>query len=159
MDMKRALVKFYEDRDEDVVFFESVSNFKYHPHMVINSVPIAKEVGDIAPIYFKKAIQECEMEWSNNKKLVELAGKGVRRAIPKGLPYFSVDFGLQDGFAHIIEDHKLFPNNFAQEIIGGMLDLDHSLWRKPRRENPELLREKASKFSESFKKYNPTKQE
>ena len=62
----------------------------------------------------QKAIQECETEWSNNKKLVELHGKGLRRAVPKGLEYFSVDFGLQDGYAHVIEDLKLFPNNFAQ---------------------------------------------
>jgi hypothetical protein len=57
------------------------------------------------------------MEWSTNKKLVELAGKGVRRAIPKGLPYFAVCFGDDDGFGHVIEEEKDFPNNFAQVSV------------------------------------------
>jgi hypothetical protein len=43
-----------------------------------------------------------------------LSGKDVRRAVPKGLPYFAVDFGLDSGFAHVIEDEKMFPRNFAQ---------------------------------------------
>lgn len=62
----------------------------------------------------QKAILECETEWSSNKKLVDLSGKGVRQAVPKGLPYFFVDFGLQPGYAHVIEDEKIFPQNFAQ---------------------------------------------
>jgi len=62
----------------------------------------------------QKAILECETEWSTNKKLVDLGGRDVRKAVPKGLPYFAVDFGMQSGFAHVIEDEKEFPNNFAQ---------------------------------------------
>jgi hypothetical protein len=65
-------------------------------------------------LYLQKAILECETEWTTNKKLVDLSGKDVRRAVPKGLPYFSVDFGLDSGFAHVIEDEKMFPKNFAQ---------------------------------------------
>ncbi len=59
---------------------------------------------------------ECESEWSDNKKLVELAKKGgdIRRAIPKGFSYFAVDFGLQSGYAHVIEDEQRFPANFAK---------------------------------------------
>lgn len=57
---------------------------------------------------------ECESEWSSNKKVVDLKGKNVRKAIPKGLPYFAVDFGMQPGYAHVIEEKRLFPNNFAQ---------------------------------------------
>lgn len=57
------------------------------------------------------------MEWSNNKKLVDLRGRDVRRAVPKGLPYFSVDFGMDSGFAHVIENERLFPQNFAQVIL------------------------------------------
>lgn len=57
---------------------------------------------------------ECETEWSNNKKVVDLAGRDVRKAVPKGLPYFFVDFGMQSGYAHVIEDNRLFPTNFGQ---------------------------------------------
>lgn len=62
----------------------------------------------------QKAIMECEHEWAQNKKLVDLKGRDVRRAVPKGLPYFFVDFAMDAGFAHVIEDEQEFPNNFAQ---------------------------------------------
>lgn len=48
---------------------------------------------------------------------MDLSGKDVRRAVPKGLPYFAVDFGLDSGFAHVIEDEKMFPKNFAQVCL------------------------------------------
>ncbi|XP_021916125.1 CWF19-like protein 2 isoform X2 [Zootermopsis nevadensis] len=147
---------FMEKLDLDVVFFETAVYLQKFPHMILECVPMPRETGDLAPIYFKKAILECETEWATNKKLVDLKGKNVRRAIPKGLPYFAVDFGLESGFAHVIEDEKMFPKNFAQEIIGGMLDLDHSLWRKQRRENFDMQRKKVLQFAEWWKTYDFT---
>lgn len=104
----------FRDIDHDVVFFENAMNFKYYPHMVIHCVPIPYESGNLAPIYFKKAILECEKEWAQNKKLVDFNKMDVKRVIPKGLPYFMVHFGMDNGFAHVIEDEKYFPMNFAQ---------------------------------------------
>ncbi|GLH06534.1 CWF19-like protein 2 homolog [Gryllus bimaculatus] len=154
---RKALVAMFLEQDQDCVFFESAMHLRRFPHMVLECVPVPREVGDTAPIYFKKAIMESEAEWSMNKKLVDLKGKGVRRAVPKGLPYFAVDFGNDDGFAHVIEDERLFPENFAQEIIGGMMDLDHSLWRKQRRENFDTQRKKVIDFAEMWKKHDITK--
>ena len=34
--------------------------------------------------------------------------------VPPGFPYFSVDFGLDGGFAHVIEDEQLFPHYFGK---------------------------------------------
>lgn len=104
----------FKDQDEDVVFFESAMRLQNMPHMVWNCVPVPIEIGDTAPIYFKKAIMECETEWAINKKVVDLSSKDIRRAVPKSLPYFAVDFGMQGGYAHVIEDEKLFPYNFAE---------------------------------------------
>jgi hypothetical protein len=59
---------------------------------------------------------EAEKNWAQNKPIVDLRGKGVRKSLPKGLPYFSVDFGLEDGFAHIIEDKEAFPSYFAKVL-------------------------------------------
>lgn len=66
-------------------------------------------------LYLQKAINESEGEWSDNRKLLELnASNGdIRRALPKGFAYFAIDFGLQPGYAHIIEDEQRFPRNFA----------------------------------------------
>ena len=34
--------------------------------------------------------------------------------IPKGLPYFAVEFGLDGGFAHVIEEEESFPYYFGK---------------------------------------------
>ncbi|XP_050312111.1 CWF19-like protein 2 homolog [Anthonomus grandis grandis] len=146
-DVRRQLVRLFEARAEDVVFFEVAAGFHRYPHMVLECVPLPKSEAELAPIYFKKAIDESETEWAQNKKLVSLKGRDVRRAIPKGLPYFSVSFGMEEGFAHVIEDERMFPANFAQEIIGGMLDLHHSKWRKPAREKFDVQSKRVLEFS------------
>lgn len=97
--------------------------------------------------------------------------------IPKGFSYFAVDFGLQPGFAHVIENETLFPANFArvsrlcqhfrqvhssietyrfEEVIGGVLDLHHNLWRKPQRESFEEQLKKMQKLKELWKPYDWT---
>lgn len=77
-------------------------------------MPLPRDVGDMAAIYFKKALLDCEAEWSMNKKVVDLKGKNIRKGVPKGLPYFWIDFGMDPGFAHVIEDQQLFPRTFAE---------------------------------------------
>ncbi|KAF5285480.1 hypothetical protein FQR65_LT13225 [Abscondita terminalis] len=156
LNFRKALTKMFRSKEEDVIFFETAMFLHRHPHMVLHCIPVPKEQGDLAPIYFKKAIDESEMEWATNKKLVSLAGRDVRRAIPKGLPYFSVSFGMDEGFAHVIEDQRLFPMNFAQEIIGGILDLHHSKWRKPKMQRFEEQKQRVLEFSAEWKKYDCT---
>uniref|UniRef100_UPI00398EC46A CWF19-like protein 2 n=1 Tax=Pristiophorus japonicus TaxID=55135 RepID=UPI00398EC46A len=105
----------------------------------------------------KKAIMEADEEWSMNKKLVDLSARDIRRAVPKGLAYFSVDFGLKGGFAHVIENEVKFPFYFGKEIVGGMLDLEPRRWRKPIRENFDDQRKKVLQFSHWWKPYDCTK--
>ncbi|NXM65612.1 C19L2 protein, partial [Serilophus lunatus] len=111
---RNALVKMFEAKDLDCVFLETNMSMKKRYHMVYECIPLPKEVGDMAPIYFKKAIMESDEEWSMNKKLIDLSSKDIRKSVPKGLPYFSVDFGLQGGFAHVIEDQHSFPHYFGK---------------------------------------------
>lgn len=135
--LMKSLVRMFRTQGKDVVFFETVRYLNRKPHMTIQCVP-SREF-EMAPFYFKKAVEESEAEWAQNRQLVDLRKekKTLRQIIPKGLSYFWVDFGDGHGFAHIIEDQERFPGNFAQEIIGGMLGLDAHTWRKPRKEaNP-----------------------
>uniref|UniRef100_A0A8C9U7S6 CWF19-like protein 2 n=1 Tax=Scleropages formosus TaxID=113540 RepID=A0A8C9U7S6_SCLFO len=154
---RRALVKMFVDQEQDCVFLETHMNPKQRRHMVYECVPLPKELGDMAPIYFKKAIMESDEEWAMNKKLVDLYSKDIRRAVPRGLPYFSVDFGLQGGFAHVIENEQKFPHYFGKEVLGGMLDLEPRRWRKPARENFEEQRKKVLQFAQKWKPYDCTK--
>ena len=43
----------FEDQGEDCVFMEMSRNIRHHPHMVLECIPLPKEVGDLSPIYFK----------------------------------------------------------------------------------------------------------
>ncbi|XP_009693004.1 PREDICTED: CWF19-like protein 2, partial [Cariama cristata] len=77
---RSALVKMFEAKDLDCVFLETNMSMKKRYHMVYECVPVPKEVGDTAPIYFKKAIMESDEEWSMNKKLIDLSSKDVRKS-------------------------------------------------------------------------------
>ncbi|XP_037746030.1 CWF19-like protein 2 isoform X1 [Chelonia mydas] len=154
---RKALVKMFESKELDCVFLETNMSIKKRYHMVYECIPLPKELGDMAPIYFKKAILESDEEWSMNKKLIDLSSRDVRKSIPRGLPYFSVDFGLQGGFAHVIEDQHKFPHYFGKEIIGGMLDLEPRLWKKGIRENFDDQRKKVLQFAQWWKPYDITK--
>lgn len=151
---QKAITRMFDAKSQDVIFFETARNLHKRPHCVIHCVP-SKEF-EMAPFYFKKAIQESEREWSTNKQLVDLKKekKDLKRAIPKGLPYFWVDFGVDSGFAHVIEEQDRFPSNFAQEIIGGILNLDARHWRKPRKEFNPIS--KVKQFADWWKKFDCT---
>lgn len=44
---------FTNNDDQDCVFMECSKNIRRNPHMVIECVPMDRELGDMAPIYFK----------------------------------------------------------------------------------------------------------
>lgn len=50
---RTALVKMFEARGLDCVFIETNMSMKKRYHMVYECIPLPKEVGDMAPIYFK----------------------------------------------------------------------------------------------------------
>ena len=152
----KGLTQMFADRDMDVIFTETYSHSKRKFHMYIECIPLPKNEGSLAPMYFKKAILESDEEWAQNRKLIDTRGKGVRKSVPAGLPYFFVDFGLDGGYAHIIEDASKFPHYFAKEVIGGLLDVEPRLWLKPPKDNTENQKSKALKLSSWWKPYDWT---
>ncbi|XP_074535957.1 CWF19-like protein 2 [Halichoeres trimaculatus] len=156
---RRTLVRMFESQELDCVFMETHMNPRRRQHMVLECIPLPRELGDMAPIYFKKAIMECDEEWAMNKKVVDLSSKDIRQAVPRGLPYFAVDFGLQGGFAHVIENEQKFPHYFGKEVVGGMMDLEPRRWRKFIRENFDDQRKKVLQFAQWWKPYDCTKTE
>lgn len=153
---QKGLTRMFADRDMDVIFTETYSHSKRKSHMFIECIPLPKEEGSLAPMYFKKAILESDEEWAQNKKLIDTRSKGLRKSVPAGLPYFFVDFGLDGGYAHIIEDTAKFPHYFAKEVLGGLLDVEPRLWLKPPKENLENQKSKAAKFCSWWKPYDWT---
>lgn len=151
---QKGLTKMFSDYDMDVVFSECFTASK--SHMYIDCIPIPKDKGNLAPMYFKKAILESDTEWAQNKKLIDTRQKNVRGSLPLGLPYFFVDFNNEGGFGHVIEDLTLFPKYFAKEIIGGLIDADPRLWLKPPQESVDMQKKKASQLIKMWKPYDWT---
>ncbi|VDM56976.1 unnamed protein product [Angiostrongylus costaricensis] len=104
---------------------------------------------------FGKAIMECEEDYAHNKKLIEI--KDLRRQIPRNFSYFAVDFGLNNGYAHVIENMQSFPSSFAHEIIAGMLDLPPSKWRKKKAQTYSELKAKCDAMKAAWEPYDWTK--
>ena len=156
-DYRKALVRMFKSRDEDCVFIETAMSFKKHPHMIIECIPVPEDMGSMAPMYFQKAIQECEYEWSDNKKLIKLKDRKIGGNVPKGLPYFHVDFGNDNGFAHVIEDESTWSRRFGHEIVGGMLDIEARTFRNPAWEGFDAQKRKVIEFSSMWKEYDWTK--
>ncbi|ESO07614.1 hypothetical protein HELRODRAFT_76071 [Helobdella robusta] len=154
MAYKKSLVAMFKENDEDIVFMETCKNLPSYPHLTIECIPLPREEGDMAPIYFKKALMECDSEWSQNKKLIEIKNKTIRQSVPTGFPYFHVAFGLDEGYAHVIEDENKFPQYFGREVVGGMLDIDATLWRKPRIEKIEEQIIKVTNFAKRWKPHD-----
>ncbi|XP_007437475.2 CWF19-like protein 2 [Python bivittatus] len=78
---RKTLVKMFEAQELDCVFLETNLNINKQYHMVYECIPLPKEVGDMAPIYFKKAIMESDEEWAMNKKLINLGSKDIRKSV------------------------------------------------------------------------------
>ena len=90
--------------------------------------------------------------------MIDLKGGNIRKTIPAGFAYFAVEFGIGgQGFAHIIEDERKFPAYFGKEVIGGMVDAEPNLWRRPGKDSIESQLDKASRLQKLYAKYNWTK--
>ena len=157
-DFRRALVKMFASQGEDCVFMETALGFRKHPHAVIECVPVDEELGSMSAMYYQKAIQECETEWSDNQKLVKLKDRRISKSIPKGLPYFHVDFGMDAGFAHMIEDEGAWNKRFGHEVVGGMMDCEARLMRNPPTEQFQEQKMKVIKFANVWKEFDWSKE-
>ncbi|XP_063675169.1 CWF19-like protein 2 [Bolinopsis microptera] len=144
--VKSSISKKFASKNLDAVFLESAQRLGQRRHIFIDCVPVPIEDGTLLPAYFKKAILDCDVEWAQNKKLVDTRHKSLRKSVPQGLPYFSVEFGTDGGFAHVIEEESLFKRYFGLEVVGGVIDCDVNIWRNPAKETSEGLKYKKKVF-------------
>ena len=110
---------------------------------------------------FLQAIDEAEDEWSqhNAKKLIDTSEKGLRGSIPKDFPYFHVEFGLNKGFVHVIDDEKQFKSSLGLDVIRGMLRLpEEDMHRRRRHESAEAQKQAVVNFARDWEPFDWTKQ-
>ncbi|KAJ1627704.1 CwfJ C-terminus 2-domain-containing protein-like protein [Pavlovales sp. CCMP2436] len=122
---KKCIIQLYAQRGQAAVFLEVAVRLGTHKRcLAIEAVPLPTADFEAAPAYFRKAISEVSDDNAQHKALIDTSGKGIRRSIPPGFAYFHVEFGLERGFAHHIEDEATFPLDFGRQVLEGMLESD-----------------------------------
>ncbi|KAJ9145805.1 hypothetical protein P3X46_028140 [Hevea brasiliensis] len=159
---KKCLMMMFAQQDKDLVFLETVMGLaQQRRHCLIECIPLPREIAKQAPLYFKKAIDEAEDEWSqhNAKKLIDTSVKGLRGSIPKDFPYFHVEFGLNKGFVHVIDDETQFKSSLGLNVIRGMLRLpEEDMFRRRRHESVESQKQAVANFARDWEPFDWTKQ-
>ena len=160
---KKCVLKMFAARGQQAVFMETFMGAATAgvgataAHSCIHAVPLGPEAAAAAPLYFRKAIDEAESEWSTHaaKRCIPLGGttqKQLRNAIPAHFPYFHVEFGLRDGFVHVIDDTGKWAPTFGRDILVGLLDLPREEWvaHRQRRTGPTEQRARAQAFAREY---------
>ncbi|GAB2299091.1 hypothetical protein Dimus_033162 [Dionaea muscipula] len=159
---KKCLIMMFSKHEKEVVFLETVVGLaQQRRHCLIECIPLPQEIAKQAPLYFKKAIDEAEEEWSqhNAKKLIDTSQKGLRASIPKNFPYFHVEFGLNRGFVHVIDDEKQFRTSLGLNVIRGMVKLSQEdMYRRRRYESAEAQKQAVASFARQWEPFDWTKQ-
>lgn len=102
---QKCIIQLYASKGMHACFLELALGLdQKRRHMCIEAIPLSEGDASTAPAYFRKAIMEAGEEWAQHKKLIDTSGKGVRRCVPDNFAYFHVQFGLDRGFAHVVED-------------------------------------------------------
>ncbi|KAL2932506.1 CWF19-like protein 2 [Bienertia sinuspersici] len=71
---KKCLIMMFAKQEKEVIFLETVLWLsQQRRHCLIECIPLPQDLAKEAPLYFKKAIDEAEDEWSqhNAKKLID----------------------------------------------------------------------------------------
>jgi Protein similar to CwfJ C-terminus 2 len=107
-----------------------------------------------------QAIDEAEDEWAqhNAKKLIPTSGN-LRQVIPPNFAYFHVEFGLDRGFVHVIDDEANFHSGFGLNVIRGMLQLpEEDMHRKRRYETVDRQKQAVVSFARDWEPFDWTRQ-
>ena len=107
-----------------LVTVETVVHRRRRRHTEIQCVELTEEEAADAPLFFSKALNECEGDWATHRPVLTVqpgTAGGVRRVVPAGFPYFAVEFGAEGGgYAHVIEREDEWEDEFGLEVLRGI---------------------------------------
>ena len=150
--IQKILCKLFKSKyNSGVIFMETVRNLKKNYHSIIHGYPMEFEKFNFSPTYFKKSILESDVMWTTNKQIVEITkDKPLNKSIPQFMSYFYVQFGLYDGYVHIIEDETKIKQDFGPQIIAGIME---EVLFKIRNDSYNKQLERAKIFCEIFEPF------
>lgn len=182
----KCLIRMEAKNGNGILFFETVKSLKYQKHTLIEAIPIEQNLFSQLPGYFRQSIIEQSDDWSQNKGLIQFSPeKPFRRSMVPDLPYFMVqwDHRGEKGYGHVIEEKGRrgygkedyggegddfvqdglsgekgeFPQWFAGEIIGTLLDYEPKRWRKPKRLQDDEVQRLLIAFRSHWSQFDWTK--
>lgn len=150
--MQKIICKLFKSKfNSGVIFIETVRNLKKNFHSIIHGYPMEVEKYNFSPTYFKKSILESDVMWTTNKQIIEISkDKPLNKSIPSFMSYFYVQFGLYDGYVHIIEDETKIKQDFGPQIIAGIVE---KVLFKIKNETYNKQIERAKIFKEIFEPF------
>lgn len=154
---KKCLLQMAAAQDRSFVFMECVTRANDpRRHAFIDCIPTPRNVSvEEIRSHFYKALQDADEEWSQNKRIIDTATKGgLRSSLPRRqFPYFYVDFRLDQGFAHVIEDSDRFGGpDFGRDMMASLLKVPRAEWR-----SHKSTSEDKKYFVDKFKDYDWTR--
>ena len=154
---KKCLVKTFIAQGKECCFIETAMKLgapTNSHHAMVECIPLPFDVAGRARMYFKKAIDEAESEWSthNSKKCISTAPpQSLLTTIPPNFPYFHVEFNMSGGFVHVIDDESKWQRRFGRDVLIGLLDLPENLTQaKERALAPALFSKEKEEFVKAF---------
>lgn len=158
---KKCLIQMFMKQGQEVVFFETALQLgNMRSHAVVECVPVPPAAAAKAPMYFKKAVDDATSEWAQHhaKRFIDTRAKGLRGSIPPNFPYLHVEFGIADGFVHVVDDEANFDRGLARSVMIGLLGLpQEDMHRRARAENPAIQQQWADEFRKQYAPYDWTK--
>jgi len=155
---KKCLLIMFAQMGKDCIFLETAMKLSQQKHTIVEAIPLPAGKAAQASGYFKEALTnisaEEEME-AVHKRIIDTRGKGLRACIPKNFPYFHVEFGINGGFLHMIEDEENWDRQFGHHVAAGMIKKQH---RGKQGESQKDGDARVSAFKRSFAPHDWTAQ-
>lgn len=160
-----SLQNLYARQGKSVIMLETVlDHSKGLWQTKLEVIPIPFDVLQDAPMFFSSAMREQTEEWGTHTKLMKVSqNKPLSSVIPKGFPYFSVEWGnmasspTATGYAQIIESPS-FRHDFGVDTVAGMLELDPIRLRRQQKYSHEEERQQIKDFLTLWDKVDWTKE-
>lgn len=152
-----CLIRMFMAQGKEVIFLETATGLGTHRHhALLEAVPVDADAFGRAPLYFKKAMQEAESEWSQHaaKAVIDTKAKGLRGSVPPNFPYVYVQFGYGAGFVHVIDDEAKFDKSLGRQVLAGLLKLPPEVaHRRPAALEANTIKREAAAFRKAFSPY------
>jgi hypothetical protein len=159
---RKCLVKMFVAQGKECCFIETAMHLNSPSnrfHAVVECIPLQSNLMAKARMYFKKAMDESESEWSqhNSKKCLEMKPpKNLKTSIPENFPYFVVEFNMSGGYLHAIDEESRWNRDFGIEILGGLLKKNSSSSKKEKLA-PGKLEKERREFLSMWEKFDWSK--